>query len=141
MIAILLINYNSDNLTINCIDSIFKYEVKNEFIIAVLDNSEISNNLLYTYIKKSSNPDKILYFFPNKNLGFAGGIEYLYEKLKHKNLDYFYILNNDCTVNINTIDNIINQSSENTDTVYSSKILLPNNNTWFEGGYIMISLE
>lgn len=134
MIAILLINYNSDNLTINCINSIFKFEVKNEFIIAVLDNSEISSNLLSNYIKLSPNFEKISYFFPNKNLGFSGGIEYLYEKLKYKNIDFFYILNNDCIVNIDTIDNIVNHSSKNIDTVYSSKILLPNNNTWFEGG-------
>jgi GT2 family glycosyltransferase len=134
MIAILIINYNSDLLTIKCIESIFESKNFTDFFVSILDNSDSTTGELISFINNIVDKDRILLFHSGNNLGFAGGIDYLYNKTKSNNITHYYILNNDCIIYKDTLENIFNESIRDINIIYSSKILRPNKSVWFEGG-------
>ena len=71
-LAVYIINYNTTELTKNAIRSVVKYCPKVD--VYLLDNSsEFDENL----INFSANIPKVKYFGSDKNLGFAGGMNYL----------------------------------------------------------------
>lgn len=96
-LSILILNYKTPELTINCINSLikqFKPELKsNKMEILVLDNG--SNDNSYNEIKKSISSLRLknIYIYINKtNLGFGRGCNYLAERSKSK---YILFLNSD----------------------------------------------
>jgi len=91
-VAVVLVNYNSSQHTINCVESIYKNtSLKIPFEIIIVDNNSQAEDYkkLHT-IKKLKN----LKIIRNKiNTGFASGCMH---GVQHADADYYFFLNNDC---------------------------------------------
>ena len=97
MISIIIINYNTFEITCNCITSVLKLTKTSEYEIILVDNASTE-----------SNPDDFLIRFPNikliknsKNSGFAKGNNL---GIKHSTGDVILLLNSDTYLIENTID-------------------------------------
>ncbi len=93
-IAVILINYNSSQFTINCIESIIEKTTQNSnYQIIVVDNCSKSND--YLVLKKyfeSNRKDNIQLVRNNINAGFGGGNML---GVHHSNANYLAFVNND----------------------------------------------
>jgi len=132
-IAIILIDYNSKNITEKCIESLKHLDYEN-FDIIIVDNSskiEFSDS----FIKKQ----QLHYIKNSQNLGFAKacniGIKYAQSELPS---DYFWILNNDTTVARDSLKNMVNRSTTQNYAITGSKIIDPQTTKiqCLAGGYL-----
>ncbi|MBI2633256.1 MAG: glycosyltransferase family 2 protein [Parcubacteria group bacterium] len=98
-VALLIINYNGIAYTRKCLDSVrsIAYDAHTIF---VLDNGSRENEA--EQIRKEYESlfgDTIRIFRSEKNLGFAGGNNFLFEKIiADGNFEYCFLLNNDTEV-------------------------------------------
>src|SRR3989344_7451497 len=104
-IIISILHYNNIEDTINCLKSLLKLDLSNiEVETIVLDNgSKIELKV------NASEFDKIglNVVRSNQNTGFAKGHNLIYEKVQDKEFNYFLILNNDCILEKNSINRLI----------------------------------
>ena len=119
-LSIIIVNYNTFDLTSSCIQSIYKYTEGINFEIILVDNAS-----------DEKSPDEFLIPFPNihliksdKNIGFAKGNNLAISKAKAKTI---LLLNSDTELT----DNAIKKAYDclNLDSkvgVVSSKLLFPN---------------
>ena len=104
-IIISILHYNNIEDTINCLKSLLKLDLSNiDVETIVLDNGskiELKVNV--------SEFDKIglKVVRSNQNTGFAKGHNLIYEKIQDKEFNYFLILNNDCTMDEDSIKRLI----------------------------------
>lgn len=93
-VAVILINYNSSEHSINCIKSILEHTSENlSFQIIISDNASEKND--YLNLKKfcdQENNPKIKLYRSNINTGFGGGNMY---GVQYANASYLAFLNND----------------------------------------------
>lgn len=87
-LSIIIINYKTPQLTIDCINSIKRYETDTNYEIIVLDNHSQDNSL--AQIKKAH--PSIIALKSDKNLGFAGGNNLA---VSHATSEYLLFLNSD----------------------------------------------
>ncbi len=94
-VSIIIVNYNTFEVTKECIDSICKETKDIAFEIIVVDN--FSKDDSYSYFSKDS---RIRYFYQTENLGFgkANNIGYKYCKGK-----YIFLLNSDTILKSNAV--------------------------------------
>jgi GT2 family glycosyltransferase len=90
-IGFIIINFNTSEYTINCVESIQKYtSSKLKYKIIIIDNNSACDD--YLKLKRLEVHNNIIILRNDKNIGFAGanmiGINYCDPK-------YFYFLNND----------------------------------------------
>ena len=93
-VAIILINYNSSNYSIDCIESIISNtNNKLNYQIIVIDNASGTKD--YKNLKnKLASFDKNIFLFRSRiNLGFSGGNML---GVQFSNARYYFFLNNDC---------------------------------------------
>lgn len=95
-VAVIMINYNSSNYTLSCVNSILRETNKNiKYQIIIIDNASEYND----YKNLANNIDVIdvkhnIHLYRNKvNLGFSGGNMLGVEFAKAQ---YYFFLNNDC---------------------------------------------
>lgn len=91
-VAVILINYNSSEHTLNCIESILQQTaIQINYKIIVVDNaSELDD---YNKIKNISELDRVELYRSKLNLGFAAGNMFGAQQITAK---YYFFLNNDC---------------------------------------------
>jgi len=137
LVSILLVNFNNNHFTIDCLKSLMKLNYQN-FEVIVTDNGSTQSN--YLKLKKEIN-----FFFSKLNiklirsnikLYFAGGIN---KAIKESNGEYICLLNNDTEVKPNFLDKIIKYMEKNEDIgmlcpkiVYFTKP----NYLWYAGAYL-----
>lgn len=104
LVCVILINYNSYDDTVECVQSLKEQEYVNYRII-VVDNCSQDQSKLKMDLLLNTNCDVIL---SKKNDGFAAGnnigIKYAYEKY---NPDYYWVLNNDTVVEEDCLKKLI----------------------------------
>ncbi|MBU1967134.1 glycosyltransferase family 2 protein [Patescibacteria group bacterium] len=105
-ISIILVNYNSAELTKMCLKSLQNIRAKDfSYCVIIVDNA--SQKLLK--LPKSLQADHVEVIRSESNLGFSGGnnlgITYAAE---HYNPDYICLLNNDTTVEPNFLEHLYN---------------------------------
>ena len=155
--SIIIVNYNTCNDSIECIESILKDKIYNNNIIIVDNNStDNSNNYIiarlrsfgerfkcpYTIaeyldsvivIKEITHKGKpgITFISSNQNKGFAYGNNIgIKFALEYQNPDYIWLLNNDTTINSNTLSALLNTFQAYSDVgMAGSKILFYDNHT------------
>ena len=101
-LAIILVNWNGTEDTINCIESIYKSTFK-DYIIIVVDNGSDEPQ-----IQKLINCDfdiKIIQM--GENLGYTGGNNIGIDYALKKNSKYVLLLNNDTYIAANAIENMM----------------------------------
>ena len=133
--AIILVNWNGWQDTVECIKSCQKLQ-GDSFHIIVVDNdsNDQSQQILTEHFADSSD---VTILQSGANLGFAGGnnfgIRYAQQKY---NCDYFWLLNNDTVVEPTTLSTLVDTADSNAQIgIVGSKIYYYNSNKlWFAGG-------
>jgi GT2 family glycosyltransferase len=94
--AILILNWNSIDLTVDCIKSILRSKYENYEIYCLDNGSKKREDLILKKIFGKNKKIKVLRV--EKNLGFAEGNNYVFSKI-NKGFDFVFLLNNDTIVN------------------------------------------
>ncbi len=107
-VSIVLINYNGEDDTLECIESLEKVSYTNYEII-VVDNASES-------VEKLEKKDNIKLIKNSENLGFAEGNNIGMDiALKELKSDYVLLLNNDTTVKSDFLDKLVNFAEKYSD--------------------------
>ena len=94
IISIILINYNTPQITYECVSSIRNSSYSNYDIFIIDNGSSADNNkILCSLIGESA---KIIHL--SNNLGYVGGINYALKVIYKLNYDYILIMNNDTII-------------------------------------------
>lgn len=120
-LSVVIVNYQTFELTKNTIDSIFRYEYPFSYEILVVDNASADDSLamLQDYFK-----DKVTFIASKENNGFAAGNNQALEIAQGK---YVLLLNSDTLVWENTLESIYNYMEMHTDVgAAGCRVLLEN---------------
>lgn len=120
-LSVVIVNYQTFELTKNTIDSIFRYEYPFSYEILVVDNASADDSLamLQDYFK-----DKVTFIASKENNGFAAGNNQALEIARGK---YVLLLNSDTLVWENTLESIYNYMEIHTDVgAAGCRVLLEN---------------
>lgn len=129
-VAVILINYNGLEDTLECIESIKKNDM--EVDIIVVDNaSKVDEGKI---IKERYSFVKIIR--SDKNLGFSGGNNLAIKYALENNFEYVMLLNNDTIIKSNMISELLKNANENTIAVPKMYYYDDKNIIWYDGGYI-----
>lgn len=92
--AVVILNYNTYDDTLACIDSIKRYTECSSYQIYVVDNAspDKSGSLL---AKKYAGDDRVSVIVSESNLGFSGGNNIGIRKALEDGFEYIYLLNSD----------------------------------------------
>ena len=120
-LSIVIVNYQTFELTKDTINSIFEYEYPFTYEIIVVDNASSDDSLskLQDYFK-----DRVKFIASDENNGFAAGNN---QALKIADGKYVLLLNSDTIVWENTLENIYDYMEKNTDVgACGCRVLLEN---------------
>ncbi|MBQ2613484.1 MAG: glycosyltransferase family 2 protein [Methanobrevibacter sp.] len=108
-LSIVIVNYQTFEMTRNTINSILEYSYPFSYEIFVVDNASGDDSLsrLQEYFK-----DKVKFIASRENNGFAAGNN---QALRQVNSDYVLLLNSDTIVWQNTLENIYNYMEKHVD--------------------------
>lgn len=104
-VAVITLNYNQIEYTVDCVKSLLKSDYPN-FEIILVDNGSSEENFK---ILKNRLPKDLRLNLPRleKNLGYVGGINFGLEKANETNCEYFLIMNNDTLIDENAIKELV----------------------------------
>ena len=120
-LSIVIVNYQTFELTKNIIESVFKHDYSFNLEIIVVDNASSDDSLakLQNYFK-----DKVKFIASKENNGFAAGNNQALNIAQGK---YILLLNSDTIVWENTLENIYNYMEEHSDVgACGCRVLLEN---------------
>ena len=120
-LSVVIVNYQTFELTRNTINSIFEYSYPFSYEILVVDNASTDDSLskLQDYFK-----DKVTFIASKENNGFAAGNNQALRIVKGR---YVLLLNSDTIVWENTLEDIYNYMEKHTDVGASGcRVLLEN---------------
>lgn len=133
LVAIILVNYNSFEDTVDCVKSLLNIEYDNYKIVVIDNASTEKNEQAIQFLEKYT-----LYISSHGNLGFSGGnnlgIHYCNEKFFP---DYFLLLNNDTVVREDFLAALLQTANHNKDVgIVCGKIYYYDKQDvlWFDGG-------
>ncbi len=109
-IFIILVNYNGEKDTLECLDSLKKITYKN-YKILLVDNA--SKNQKEFVLKIQEYFPEIKVFAQKENTGFAGGNNIGIDYAIKNQADYILLLNNDTKVAPDFLDKLIEASQKN----------------------------
>ncbi len=112
-VAIIILNWNGEEDTISCIESLKRINYPNYKIFLVDNNSEKkSQDILEEYCLKNSDL-KIEFIKNQENTGFSAGNNIALKKAFKDEFDYFLLLNNDTEVKEDFLDKLIEVAENN----------------------------
>ena len=105
-VAIIILNWNGANDTLDCLDSLQKQSYK-DFQIVVVDNGSTDNSykILSGYQSKHSKNVELIH--NPKNFGFAGGVNTGIEWALNGDYEYVALFNNDATADKDWLQNLV----------------------------------
>jgi len=114
-VLVITLNYNQNNYTISCVDSLLR-STYIDFQIFLIDNGSSNEN--FEQLKENlPGNDRVLLHRLEKNRGYVGGINYgLQEGIKTAP-DYFLIMNNDTIIDRYAIEELVEACQRNDDEV------------------------
>lgn len=108
-VAVILLNYNSSDFTLDCVDSIIKNTSSNlSFQIVVVDNN--SSWQEYEKLEKLTAIRDVTVIRSRINTGFSGGNMF---GTQWADAEYYYFLNNDCILLNNCLELLFRFSEQN----------------------------
>ena len=120
-LSVVIVNYQTFELTKNTVNSIFEYDYPFSYEIIVLDNASADDRLSKSqdYFK-----DKVKFIASSENRGFAAGNN---QALNVANGRYVLLLNSDTIVWENTLENIYDYMEKHSDVgATGCRVLLEN---------------
>ncbi len=122
MVAIVTLNYNQNDYTINCIESILRSNYY-DYKIILIDNGSTVNNFLH--LKESLPADRRIKLVRNeRNLGYVGGINTGFKESSKLSPDYYIIMNNDTVIDKNALSELVFAAKRyNNTAIIAGKVL------------------
>lgn len=118
-LSIIIVNYNTKELTLKCLRSVFASQTNFEYEVFVVDNASKDDD---AEVLKKGFPQATV-ISAKKNFGFAGGNNIALRQAQGK---YILLLNSDTEVQPNTLDNSIKYLDAHLQVgAMSCKVLLP----------------
>ncbi|MBD3380842.1 MAG: glycosyltransferase [candidate division Zixibacteria bacterium] len=106
--SVIIVSFNTSNLTLRLIESLYRYEVGNQYELIVVDNASSDNSVSEL---KSKYPD-IRLIANKKNLGFGKAVN---QASRIAEGEYIWLLNSDCRLKepimVKLIDTLEHESS------------------------------
>jgi GT2 family glycosyltransferase len=138
-VAIILLNWNAYNDTIECLKSL--NEIKNvNFQVFLADNKSTDDSFirLQEEYNKELFTFKITFIQTGDNLGFAGGNNVAIKEAYKQGFEYYWLLNTDTVVDKNALLPLINVIKQGDKVgIVGSKIYYHDSNLiWFAGGRV-----
>ena len=128
-VAIILINYNSSDYTIKCINSIKSTSCNDlTYKIVVIDNASETDDFrkLADHVSANNNENSIQLYRSKINLGFSAGNMMGVQNI---DADYYFLLNNDCILQNDCIGILHRFCEHNEQVALCSPQLLDSNDT------------
>ena len=128
----IVLNYNGKDTIKACLDSAYKSDYPN-FEVVVVDNAsrDGSFELAKNYFSRAH------FILNEKNTGFAAGNNIAIRFALEKFADYIFLLNNDATVEENTLLKLVAAAeSDKKIGILSPVIYKPDGEIWFAGGEV-----
>lgn len=94
-VSVIIVNYNTKQMTLDCINSIFEKTVDVDFEVILIDNNSTDGSR-----EVFDSDSRIKYFYLNENLGFGKANNYGIERAVG---EYIFCLNSDTTLLNNAI--------------------------------------
>lgn len=124
-LSILIVNWNTRELVVNCINSVFTHPPKADFEIIVVDNAS-SDGSLENLRSNFGHNEKVKIIASAKNLGFGRGNNLAYQDSSG---EYVFLLNPDSQVTDSTLDTLIVYMDAHPDVgIVGPKIVYPGGN-------------
>lgn len=117
-LTIIILNFNTKDLTIDCLSSIFKQKWTIDMRVVVVDNASTDGSV--AEIRKRFL--KVSIISSNSNLGFSGGNNLGLKKYLRQS-KYFLLLNSDTIIKDSSIESLLNFSKKNNYAISSCKLL------------------
>ena len=92
---VVVLNYNSAHVTVNCVESVLKMDYPN-FRVIIVDNGSMDDSVVR--FKEGLTHPRVQLLVNNKNEGYAGGNNRGIERALAAGADYIFVLNNDTIV-------------------------------------------
>lgn len=128
--AVIIINYNGINDTLECVESLRKSTVSADIII--VDNA--SDNDEGKRLNEFCQDDTVL--ISSDNLGFAGGNNLGIRRAMDMNYEYIILLNNDTVIDPEMIGRLLKEASDTTIAVPAMYYFGHPDEPWYYGGEI-----
>jgi GT2 family glycosyltransferase len=106
-VTIIILNYNQNKYTLECINSILKSNLK-KIVIEIIDNG--SNIEFYNELKEGIekiNDERLRFSRIKENRGYVGGINYGLSIAQSRDPEYIMIMNNDTILEENAIFELV----------------------------------
>lgn len=131
-LAVIILNYNDYEQTINCIDNLIDIDFKSNIVI--VDNKS-ENNSFDILQEKYYNYNNIHVIQSEKNGGYSYGNNFgMKYAIKNLDVDYLCIMNPDVIVTYNSIfNNLVNKLEKNDDISAISAVMILNNKFNYNG--------
>lgn len=110
LVVVLLLNYNQNEYTIKCIDSLLESENAN-FKILLIDNGSTPENAV-DLEKKLPVDERLLYHRIIDNIGYGKGSNFGLKKGLELDPKYYLIMNNDTIIDKNAIAEMVKTSQD-----------------------------
>lgn len=136
MVAIILVNFNGSDDTIECILSL-EGQTYQDYQIIVVDNCSTDNSI--EHLKLAQQEHRFALLRAKENKGFSAGNNIGIKYAKEHNADYFWLLNNDTLVEPDTLDKLVSGFSNSSKCGATiGKIYYEKDRTmiWYAGGSI-----
>jgi GT2 family glycosyltransferase len=132
----IIVNYNSEELIIKCLETIALYDRSVSEIIIVDNSGELGKNFEESCFKVSGISFQILK--PVINLGYTGGVNLAIRNLleSRKEINYIFTLNPDAYLVEDSITILCNELVLNNGSIISPEIRDLNDKLWFSGGVL-----
>ena len=132
LVSIIILNYNADQLLLDCVESIMKTNYDN-FEIIVVDNASVDGS----HIKCKEKFKKIRLIENEKNLGYCGGNNV---GIKNAKGDFIVILNPDTTVEPDWLSELVSVYNKCGEALYQPKHLSLNDKSVFMSAGNMMNI-
>lgn len=128
-LSIIIVNYNTKQVTADCLRTIKNSQDKLRKEVIVVDNG--SDDGSFKYLKKTFPWAKLL--SSGTNLGFARGSNF---GAKHAKGNYIWLLNSDTLLKPDTINTFMKLVMKNKSQIASCKLLNPDKTIQPQGGFL-----
>lgn len=126
-LSVVILSYNTKNITLSCLTSIYKSKTSYSFEVLVVDNASGDDSV--KAIKQEFPQLKLIE--SKVNLGFTGGNNL---GIKHSNGKYVLLLNSDTEVFSNSLENLLQYAEQNRADILACKLVYPDGTFQPNGG-------
>lgn len=121
-IAVSILNWNGLELTLECVQALLKSSIVPNTIM-ILDNGSVANEA--EQLRQTFSTAPVVIERSDRNLGFAGGNNYVIKKLQQRGAyDYIVLLNQDATVEPNCLELLIQYMTTHPDVAVAGPLVL-----------------